>query len=747
MTPSTANSRFAFSSQAYWNRKLGQEKGGALATSPRLEAILATLETCRRRAEALGFGTTDPSLLDMGCGNGGLAGPVKAAGWRYAGLDFVEAAIASAQAAHPDCSWIVGDLRRYADEGRFDVVVMSNVLCHLTGVRAVAEALSASRKALAPGGVLIIAEPFPTERRADLPHTLERPVGEIVGALLEAGMVSELHGEILVSRPEGEAPVIAHAPLLSLDEAVARWKSRHARAPGEVRAIGKWDQPEEEGRRSLRVVTRHFTECLARLPSINDNRQVLDVGCGFGHLADAAQALDMDYVGIDVAPEAIATASACHPNARFVEADLLSWREKGGFDVVLVSQFLAHIPRDDDLRSILRAIADRLDAGGVVVVREKLPSWCRVWTEPAHVLRTIDELGVLFAEQGLSLRRDPAEPSMLIAHQTSVDRRPTYLKDPDDPESPRQVAVEHLEKTGATTTIVEWMLGNACTYQCSYCPDHLHDASAPWISLSSIERFFADLHDHYGCHHGKTVWLQYTGGEPTLHPCFFEILKAAKEWGLQQGMITNGSRPIRLYENMVPLLDHVVLTFHSEFAKEERFAEVIGVLVNGPRVHVNVPMPPNAFEAMHGLARRLAQRFPRASVTMKPLRIDFGTELYPYTDEQLRVLGEHDLGVQRESLPEGPRSFMQRVFSDGSRERKAGNAFILEGENRWFGWNCGAGLEALRILPDGSIFRALCGVGGRLGNVTTGYALPDTFVRCDKEACACVSDILLTKVR
>lgn len=747
MTPSNANSRFAFSSQAYWNDKLGEAGDGAFAPPPRLEAILAALETCRRRAEALGFGSADPSLLDMGCGNGGLAGPAKAAGWRYAGLDFVEAAIASARAAHPDCSWIAGDLRRYADARRFDVVVMSDVLCHLTGVHAVPEALSACRKALAPGGVLIIAEPFPKERHADLPHTLERPVGEIVSALLEAGMASELHGEILVSRPEGEASVVAHAPLLSQKESVARWKSRHTRAPGEVRAIGKWDLPEEEGRRNLRGVVRYFTECLARLPYTKGNRRVLDVGCGFGHLADAAQALDMDYVGIDAAPEAISAASARRPDARFVEADLLSWREKGGFDVVLVSQFLAHIPRDDDLRKVIGAIAERLDAGGVVVIREKLPPWCREWSEPAQVLRTIDELGVLFAEQGLSLGRDPAEPSMLIAHRTSDDRRPTYLKDPDDPESPRQIAVEHAEKIGATTTIVEWMLGNACTYQCSYCPDHLHDASAPWIPLSRIERFCADLHDHYGCRHGKTVWLQYTGGEPTLHPRFFEILKAGKEWGLRQGMITNGSRPTRLYEDMAPLLDHVVLTFHSEFAKEERFAEAIGALANGPRVHVNVPMPPNAFDAMHDLARRLAQRFPRASVTMKPLRVDFGTELYPYSDEQLRVLAEHDLGVQREGSAEGPRSYMQRVFSDGSRERKAANAFILAGENRWFGWNCGAGLEALRILPDGQIFRALCGVGGRLGNITTGYVLPDAFVRCDKEACGCVSDILLTKVR
>ena len=88
----------------------------------------------------------------------------------------------------------------------------------------------------------------------------------------------------------------------------------------------------------------------------------------------------------------------------------------------------------------------------------------------------------------------------------------------------------------------------------------------------------------------------------------------------------------------------------------------------------------------------------------------------------------------------------QRSSRGGARIAHA-NKLILDGCNHWQGWRCMAGIEALRIKPDGSVYRSVCGVGGRLGQVGDRIQFPTTGVTCDRSACACISDILITKRR
>lgn len=79
----------------------------------------------------------------------------------------------------------------------------------------------------------------------------------------------------------------------------------------------------------------------AKLAEIADlrGRTVLDLGCGLGafypFLVERFGALD--YTGVDIVPEAIESARAAHPGARFLVADLLSQDFAERFDYVLLS--------------------------------------------------------------------------------------------------------------------------------------------------------------------------------------------------------------------------------------------------------------------------------------------------------------------------------------------------------------------------------------------------------------------------
>ena len=72
-----------------------------------------------------------PSLLDVGCGYGGLLSYARQQGvaCRYTGIDIVAESIELARVAHPDGDFLAGDLLEWDFAGRrFDYVVCSGIL-------------------------------------------------------------------------------------------------------------------------------------------------------------------------------------------------------------------------------------------------------------------------------------------------------------------------------------------------------------------------------------------------------------------------------------------------------------------------------------------------------------------------------------------------------------------------------------------------------------------------------------------
>ena len=305
---------------------------------------------------------------------------------------------------------------------------------------------------------------------------------------------------------------------------------------------------------------------------------------------------------------------------------------------------------------------------------------------------------------------------------------------------------EHSRAAHARTVLVDWMLGNSCSYACSYCPKHLHDGSIRWQKSDAVIAFYDQLLHHYTTARGRQVWLQFTGGEPTMHPQIIRLLHEARARGFSVSLISNASRTFRFWEKIAPALDAAILTYHNEFADFEQFRRIGEMLASRMPVHVNVTMHPDRFERTHEEANALRDAFATASFSLKPLRLDFGTELYPYTDAQRAIL---DAGIAGGAHEEDamPRGTMTVQSADGSKEVLRANEIIMRDLNRWKGYRCNAGLESLRVKGDGTVMRAVCGVGGVLGRLGGAVALPPAPVLCDRDVCGCVADILITKSR
>jgi MoaA/NifB/PqqE/SkfB family radical SAM enzyme len=81
-------------------------------------------------------------------------------------------------------------------------------------------------------------------------------------------------------------------------------------------------------------------------------------------------------------------------------------------------------------------------------------------------------------------------------------------------------------------------LANICNLHCSYClrsDENLYSTHAEFFPLELLRRVIAEARDVAGVSR-----INFTGGEPTLHPHFGETLRAVGDAGLTASFVTNG---------------------------------------------------------------------------------------------------------------------------------------------------------------------------------------------------------------
>jgi SAM-dependent methyltransferase len=100
-----------------------------------------------------------PRVLDLGSGDGRIAGLLAEAGGEVTGVDRSATALERARAAHPQIRFLPlsDDGSLPLADASFDVVVAVNVLEHVADTQRL---MSEARRVLAPGGRLAIAVPY-----------------------------------------------------------------------------------------------------------------------------------------------------------------------------------------------------------------------------------------------------------------------------------------------------------------------------------------------------------------------------------------------------------------------------------------------------------------------------------------------------------------------------------------------------------------------------------------------------------
>jgi len=278
---------------------------------------------------------------------------------------------------------------------------------------------------------------------------------------------------------------------------------------------------------------------------------------------------------------------------------------------------------------------------------------------------------------------------------------------------------------------IEWNLGKRCNYDCSYCPSEIHDNTSPHTDIEILKHTVDKL-----VALNKPIRLSFTGGEPTVHPKFSELIKYCNHVGISWiSVTTNGTLPYEFYITLP--VDQFVFSIHLEYDWQRVFNTVESIRkLSDAKVIAQIMAHHDHMPAVIQLrAKCLLGKIPN---TVRRIRWTKGD--HDLFDDMRYNANDLDWLKEMESTVEA------NCIIDDDKKMHANDIIKLH-LNKYKDWSCSAGIESLMINWDGDVHRATCRVGGSLGNIYEGsFVVPSEPVTCDRNFCTCASDIPLTKI-
>lgn len=286
------------------------------------------------------------------------------------------------------------------------------------------------------------------------------------------------------------------------------------------------------------------------------------------------------------------------------------------------------------------------------------------------------------------------------------------------------------------TIKVEWNLGKRCNYNCTYCPDAIHDNYSMHTHIHILESAVDRL-----CEIGKPVRISLTGGEPCVHPDIEDLLDYFKRKSISWvNLTTNGTRGHHWYLKNEIYLNHLVFSLHFEHDWQRVVKTILKFYDCTERdFFVNLMAHHNHMDDV----RSTATKFKELGIKYAVRRIRW-TEGDQNVFDDLRYDGKDLEWVLKQEATAHSNCIVDKDRSS-VKHIHASDVIKLH-LNQFRGWNCNIGLESLMINWDGEVHRATCRVGGTLGNIYQGtFVVPKEPVVCTRDWCTCAADIPITK--
>jgi Radical SAM superfamily len=188
--------------------------------------------------------------------------------------------------------------------------------------------------------------------------------------------------------------------------------------------------------------------------------------------------------------------------------------------------------------------------------------------------------------------------------------------------------VDTIDLLSGSVFQVGWDLGRRCNYDCSYCPSHRHDnfsPHAPFAQLIKNVDFLYRYIDLYSTYRStKKVSINFTGGEPTVHPNFIQLIeylsseyqdRYADRWQCGFTVTSNGAMSERMATAIMDNMGFITISYHAEAdaaLKQQVLDRIEQFRLHGPEkqcgLSINVMFHAEHFDECADLCKLLEER-------------------------------------------------------------------------------------------------------------------------------------------
>lgn len=302
------------------------------------------------------------------------------------------------------------------------------------------------------------------------------------------------------------------------------------------------------------------------------------------------------------------------------------------------------------------------------------------------------------------------------------------------------------------TLYVYWTLTDFCNFRCNYCPDSLHSADfksgrKPGYPSNDEIRIFLDrlINKHL---RGRFLQVCISGGEPTLHPMYEEIVDTLHPHGIVE-TVTNGSRDFNWWQNLNHLPDKITMSLHAEWTKIDRVNELGEFLLDrGVEVAYNMMCDPGNWARVQTMYQQLTPRLQQL-VNAKILTDHSGGatdgtpwEYLPEQVEYIRSIKSVNYKPKDRFKDINRRSY---IVDDQGNISTLSNPFDLVNtkQHSFLEWECSAGNSGITINFDGYAYAGNCRIE-RLGRIDQ-FEIKTQPTVCTRQWCKTAADILIDK--
>lgn len=305
--------------------------------------------------------------------------------------------------------------------------------------------------------------------------------------------------------------------------------------------------------------------------------------------------------------------------------------------------------------------------------------------------------------------------------------------------------------------LIEWKLHDKCNYNCFFCGDENKLGKVGWHDLETNKKLVDSIAKSTD---SKPLWIQFTGGEPTLYPKFLELLEYVRSKQVLVSVISNGSRTLRYWKELrdKKVLDVLTITFHSQQkADYKHIAEIANLFLNEETiVLIAVTYVKDsvdyAIEGIEYLKENTGCFISTNAMDIVPYKIDENT----IGKEKFDLIVNHYNVSFGKRLNEKTRSTIdvnilpwkvnaQLTYEDGTVEEKNVMHLMKLGENNFKGYECYAGIDTMNI-EYGFKFRGGCKRDKTAFDPENLTFFDKPFI-CDVDSCFCHMDMITTKIK